>query len=120
DVAARLAEVLGPRRQAAAADLVGGLPHRVALEALDLGDLPAEERAVELGGPPHVADRDVDVGDVSVRHTCSLMGGWGRTIDQGAGGCAATSGVSTPTGPSAAAPPGEPSGSSRPGRVSKK
>ncbi|MBT0993212.1 hypothetical protein KIN34_02770 [Cellulomonas sp. DKR-3] len=64
DVAAWLGEDLGARCEAAAADLVGRLPHGVALEAGDLRDLPAEEAAVEAAGGLVVRDRDVDVRDV--------------------------------------------------------
>ena len=69
-------EALAPGRQPTAADLVGGLPHGVALEAGDLGDLPAEEPAVEGRACREVADRDVDVRDVSVCHPPSMAPGW--------------------------------------------
>src|SRR5690606_4556108 len=71
DIAPRLAEALAARRQPASAGLVGRLPHGVALVAGHLGDLPAEERAVEALGLLHVTHRDVDVGDVAVGHAAS-------------------------------------------------
>src|SRR6478736_8971227 len=68
DVRPRPVEVLVPRREPAAADLVRRLPHRVALVARVLLDLPAEQGAVEALRPVDVVDRDVDVRDVPVCH----------------------------------------------------
>ncbi|BDZ42446.1 hypothetical protein GCM10025865_17450 [Paraoerskovia sediminicola] len=73
DVAARLREPLAARGQTAAADPVRRTPHGVALEPGHLGDLPAEQSAVEPGRPVHVGDRDVDVCDVSVCHDVSSV-----------------------------------------------
>src|SRR5699024_3824740 len=64
----RLGEVLPARSEPAAGDLVRSLPHRVALEAGHLTDLPAEQLAVEPARPVQVTDWDVDVRDVAVCH----------------------------------------------------
>src|SRR5690606_32806881 len=47
--------------------------HRVPLVPGDLGDLPAEQAGVEGGALGEVADRNIDVCDVSVCHGVSLV-----------------------------------------------
>src|SRR5690606_7772840 len=81
DVRPRLREPLAARREGASADLVGGLPHRVPLEAGDIGDLPAEQARVELRRPREVGDGDVDVSDVAVGHGRPLVDGT-RTVSR--------------------------------------